>query len=94
MTEIIKFKSTDGKFLGETRQNNIPRHGEIVFIDNCKYSVEKVVWVYSDPRDTYPEDHLTSKDVFVFLNFIVGYPKKAKNVFSELSVNVKGGKGT
>jgi hypothetical protein len=85
VSELIKFKdNSTGKVIAEVHQINVPRAGETVFIDNKKYSVEKVVWVYTDPRDTYPEDPLTYEDVFVYLNFIVGYPKKAKHVFSEL----------
>ena len=85
MKEIIKFRdNATGKSLGESPQINIPRVGETVYIDNNKYSVERIVWIYKDPRDTYPKDHLTYEDVIVFLTFIVGYPKNKKNVFGDL----------
>jgi hypothetical protein len=85
MKEIIKFRdNATGKSLGESPQINIPRVGEAVYIDNNKYSVERIVWIYKDPRSTYPNDHLVYEDVIVFLTFIVGYPKNKKNVFGDL----------
>jgi hypothetical protein len=90
MTEIIKFKdNATGKLLGKSRQINIPQKGDTVYIDNNKYSVERVVWIYSDPKDNYPEDPLTYEDMYVFLNFVVGFPKNKKNCFSDKGTEQK-----
>lgn len=78
MNYDIQFKDTTFKSLGYASQDIIPRKGEKVYIDHSIYVVENVIWSYSDPHETYPEDPLTFEDVTVILSWIVTDPKIRK----------------